>query len=48
MKLFTSTRGDQTAVSAPEAVLRGIAPEASIQVKPELVMRTNCSCYGWR
>ena len=38
----------QLALEAVVNQLRGIAPEASIQVKPELVMRTNCSCYGWR
>jgi len=40
----------QQAQLALEAVvnhLRGIAAEASIQVKPELVLNTNLCCYGW-
>ena len=37
----------QLALEAVVNHLRGIAPEAIIQVKPELVLRTNLSCYGW-
>ncbi len=33
MKLFFSTRGDREAVSAPEAVLRGIAPDGGLYVR---------------
>ena len=40
-------RQAQLALEAVVNHLRGIAPENSIQVKPELVLRTNCSCYGW-
>ena len=36
MKLFTSTRGDQAAVSAPEAVLRGIAPDGGLYLPGEI------------
>jgi len=36
MKLFTSTRGDQAAVSAPEAVLRGIAPDGGLYLPVEI------------
>lgn len=35
MKLFLSTRGDQHAVSAPEAVLRGIAPDGGLYIRNE-------------
>lgn len=33
MKLFLSTRGDRRAVSAPEAVLRGIAPDGGLYIR---------------
>ncbi len=36
MKLFTSTRGDKAAVSAPEAVLRGIAPDGGLYLPAEI------------
>ena len=36
MKLFFSTRGDQNAVSAPEAVLRGIAPDGGLYIRNEM------------
>ena len=36
MKLFFSTRGDHEAVSAPEAVLRGIAPDGGLYVRGEM------------
>ena len=36
MNLFTSTRGDQAAVSAPEAVLRGIAPDGGLYMPEEI------------
>ena len=39
-------RQAQLALEAVVNHLRGIAPEASIQVKPELVLRTNLSCYS--
>ena len=38
-------RQAQLALEAVVNHLRGIAPEACIQVKPELVLRTNLSCY---
>ena len=36
MKLFFSTRGDQNAVSAPQAVLRGIAPDGGLYIRSEM------------
>ena len=36
MKLFFSTRGDMNAVSAPEAVLRGIAPDGGLYIRNEM------------
>ena len=36
MELFISTRGDNRAVSAPEAVLRGIAPDGGLYIRKEL------------
>ena len=36
MKLFYSTRGDKMGVSAPEAVLRGIAPDGGLYVPEEI------------
>ena len=36
MNLFISTRGDQNAVSAPEAVLRGIAPDGGLYIRKEV------------
>ena len=36
MKLFFSTRGDQNPVSAPEAVLRGIAPDGGLYIRNEM------------
>ena len=37
MKRFFSTRGDREAVSAPEAVLRGIAPDGGLYVRGEFL-----------
>ncbi len=36
MKLFYSTRGDKTGVTAPEAVLRGIAPDGGLYMPEEI------------
>ncbi|MBP3652630.1 MAG: threonine synthase [Clostridia bacterium] len=36
MKLFFSTRGDQNPVNAPEAVLRGIAPDGGLYIRNEM------------
>ena len=36
MKQFFSTRGDGNAVSAPEAVLRGIAPDGGLYIRNEM------------
>ena len=36
MKMFFSTRGDINAVSAPEAVLRGIAPDGGLYIRSEM------------
>ena len=36
MKLFYSTRGDQAGVTAPEAVLRGIAPDGGLYVPEQI------------
>lgn len=36
MELFFSTRGDQNPVNAPEAVLRGIAPDGGLYIRKEM------------
>ena len=36
MKMFFSTRGENNAVSAPEAVLRGIAPDGGLYIRNEM------------
>jgi len=36
MNLFISTRGDRNAVSAPEAVLKGIAPDGGLYIRSEV------------
>ena len=36
MELFISTRGDERGATAPEAVLRGIAPDGGLYIRREM------------
>ena len=40
-------RQAQMAVEVAVNSFRGIAPEPRLLVKPEIVLKSNLSCYGW-